>query len=132
MLSTPDFQPCQILCQEHENRSLYAEVIQIVAERPLCWVRPLILAIQVEADTPDQECTAVVDQPMIYDLRQDSDLLWPIQLFRHALDTEILPLLEQLSALQRQPEGDRMGRQQFRSFIYQVWRAYPEVFEALN
>lgn len=127
------FQPCQILCQEYERSYLYAEAIQAAAERPLYWVRPLLLAtVLSQYSSVVWDFSAPSDEVIVYDLRQASDLLWPIQFFRSALDTELLPLLEHLSSKEQMPEGDRLAHQQFRAFIHRVWCAHPDVFKALS
>ncbi len=41
--SVPNFQSSQIICLEFGSRYLYAEVIQVVTARQLCWTRPLML-----------------------------------------------------------------------------------------
>jgi hypothetical protein len=110
-----NFQPNQILCLEHENASLYVEVIQVVAVRQLCWVRPLVLVIR-----PEQSLDT---EPTWYDLRQGADLLWSAANFRTALDTEVIPLLAQLGNAKVQPESDHLARQQLHSLMQRVWQA---------
>jgi hypothetical protein len=109
-----DFQPGQIVSLEHGERNLYAEVIQVVVSRQLCWVRPLLLVTHTE------------EQPIITDLRDGSDLLWPIHLFRHALDTEVITLLSQILVKEPKSEPDPAAKQQLNQFIGQVWQAYQE------
>lgn len=58
-----NFQPGQIVSLEHGDRNLYAEVIQVVLSRRLCWVRPLLLV------------TYTPEPTIIIDLRDGSDLL---------------------------------------------------------
>ena len=82
MNSKTNFQPLQIVCLEHLATRLYAEVIQVVESRQVCWVRPLLLV----EPTTDIE-------PSVLDLRSTVDLLWSLAAFRPALDTEILPFL---------------------------------------
>ena len=41
----PNFQPNQIVCLEYGYTCLYAAVIQILATRKMCWVRPLLLKV---------------------------------------------------------------------------------------
>ena len=115
------FQPRQIVCLEHEGTCLYAEVIQVVASRQICWVRPLLMGV---FPTDFQ-----LHESPLYDLRSSSDLLWPITSFRPALDTEVMPLLTQLLALESQPEQDPSGQQQLSQFIHQVWQAHNSDFE---
>ncbi len=82
-------QPCQIVCLEHGSSRLYAEVVQVADQRQVCWVRPLALVV-------DDLAIAVEAPPELHDLRQGSDLLLPISLFRPAIDTEVMPVLNHL------------------------------------
>lgn len=116
-----NFQPRQIVCLEHADTYLYAEVIQVVVSRRLCWVRPLLLGVLAGSFQYAQPSP-------LYDLRSSADLLWPITLFRPALDTEVLPLLTQLLALEPPPEHDPVAQQQLNQFIHQVWQAHPDAF----
>ncbi|ABA20900.1 conserved hypothetical protein [Trichormus variabilis ATCC 29413] len=109
-----NFQPGQIVSLEHGERNLYAEVIQVVVARQLCWVRPLLLV------------TYTPELPIIIDLRDGSDLLWPIKLFRHALDTEVITLLSQVLLKEPKLEPDLVAKQQLHQFIQQLWQAYQE------
>ncbi|PSB26139.1 hypothetical protein [Stenomitos frigidus] len=128
---TPGFQPCQIVCLQHETSYLYAEVVQVVESRHLCWVRPLILTLR-SAETLTWDST-LLERSDCYDLRQDSDLLLPLTLFRAALDTEVLPLMANLYADDSvRPEQESLrsrGHQLFRQFIQQVWQAHAEIFQ---
>jgi hypothetical protein len=109
-----DFQPGQIVSLDHSDRNLYAEVIQVVVSRQLCWVRPLFLVAFTE------------ELPLITDLRDASDLLWPAQLFRPALDTEVITLWSQVLAKEPKSEPDLAAKQQLHQFIQQVWQRYQE------
>lgn len=109
-----EFQPGQIVSLEHSDRNLYAEVIQFVVSRQLCWVRPLLLV------------THTPEQPTITDLRDGSDLLWPSELFQPALDTEVITLLSQILVKEPKPELDTLAKQQLHQFIHQLWQAYQE------
>lgn len=123
--SAPNFQPCQIVYLEHEHARLYAEVIQIVATRQVCWVRPLMLLV-FSADADPLEASP--DQLSLYNLHQSSDLVWPVSLFRPALDTEVVPLLAQLNTPQTQLNDEPAARQQFSWFIHRVWQAHQNEF----
>ncbi len=79
-----NFQAGQIVFLEYGDSRLYAEVIQVVVERNLCWVRPLLLVIQES------------EARQVSDLRSTSDLLWAINLFQPALDTEVIELYTQI------------------------------------
>ncbi len=109
-----NFQPGQIVSLDHSDRNLYAEVIQVVVSRELCWVRPLFLV------------ALTTEQPLITDLRDASDLLWPSQLFRAALDTEVITLWSQVFAKEIKAEPDLASKQQLHQFIEQVWQRYQE------
>ena len=112
-----NFQPRQILFLEHTGTRLYAEVIQVVVSRRLCWVRPLLLSGILESLEP---------LPLT-DLRSCADLLWPITLFQPALDTEVIPLLATLSS--DQPELISAAQQQLNQFIHQLWQAHKNAFQ---
>ncbi|MDJ0795987.1 MAG: hypothetical protein QNJ51_03980 [Calothrix sp. MO_167.B12] len=103
-------QPGQILCLEHGDRNLYVELIQLVTARNLYWVRPLLLV--------DNSC----EPPLIEDLRNASDLLWQPNLFRVALDTEVITYFHQVLAKEPQPDSEPLAKQQLNHFIQQVWQ----------
>ncbi|MDM9380911.1 hypothetical protein QUB80_09365 [Chlorogloeopsis sp. ULAP01] len=107
-----DFQPGQIVYLEHGDRRLYAEVIQVVLSRQSCWVRPLLLVVYSW------------EPPLTRDLRAASDLLWPLNLFQPALDTEIISILSEVLAKEAKLGIDTITKQQLNQFIYQVWHAY--------
>ncbi len=112
-----NFQPGQIVSLEHGDRNLYAEVIQVVVSRQLCWVRPLLLVNFIQ------------ESSIITDLRDASDLLWPINLFRPALDTEVITLLSQVLAKEPKTEPDSTAKQQLNQFIHLLWQAYQDSAE---
>ncbi|MEH1929907.1 MAG: hypothetical protein V7K14_10905 [Nostoc sp.] len=111
-ISRDFLQPGQIVSLEHGDSNLYAEVIQFVVSRQLCWVRPLLMV------------TLIPESPLITDLRDASDLLWPANLFRPALDTEVITFLSQILAKEPKTEPDSAAKQQLNQFIHQLWQAY--------
>lgn len=111
-----EFEPRQIVCLDHENTCLYAEVIQVVESRQVCWVRPILLVEFPQGDRTSAE-------PLSYDLRPTVDLLWSCALFRPALDTEILPFLTHLYATPAHQESNPIARQQLNQFMAQLWQA---------
>lgn len=121
-----DFQTYQIVYLEHQQTRLYAEVIQVVQARRTCWVRPLILSVS----STNQLSPAFWSEPVpkLYDLRQGADLLWPIALFRAALDAEVIPLLTQLQTTHGTDIPSVPAHRQLNQFIRQIWQAYPEAF----
>ncbi|BDI16610.1 hypothetical protein ANSO36C_24120 [Nostoc cf. commune SO-36] len=113
-ISLDFLQPGQIVSLEHGDKNLYAEVIEFVVSRQLCWVRPLLMV------------TFIQESPLITDLRDASDLLWPANLFRPALDTEVITFLSQVLAKEPKTEPDSAAKQQLNQFIHQLWQAYQE------
>ena len=106
-----EFQAGQIVSLEHGEMKLYAEVIQVVISRQLCWVRPLLLVNFTQ------------EPPLITDLQDTSDLLWSMNLFQPALDTEVIGFLSQV--LGKEPKSGQMSlaKQQFNHFIHEIWQA---------
>ncbi|HAO12214.1 MAG TPA: hypothetical protein DCQ51_13825 [Planktothrix sp. UBA8407] len=137
MDSSWNFKPGQIVGLNHDNSCLYAEVIQVVEVRDVCWVRPLML-IEGLSEPPENNFSSFGFTPetfTLYDLRPSPDLIWPTRLFKAALDTEVITFLAQLES----PEANYPGvkrvnacsaHQQLQDFIGQVWRAYANVFES--
>ncbi len=127
----PSFQPCQIVCLEHKDFRLYGEVIQIVQERQVCWVRPLGLIVLLRdlADPLTWQDRSIAEDFVLHDLREGADLLWPASLFRPALDTEVVPILTQLYSTERQIKPDRIARQKLNSFVQEVWQANTTIFQ---
>jgi hypothetical protein len=126
--------PCEIVCLEHQGSYLYAEVIQIIADRQRSWVRPLFLQLM----TPSSgERPHTAQGLFVYHLHNCSDLVWPSQFFRPALDEEVLPLLMQMQA-QKLPEEDlgvvserdRKAHQALRQLIQHIWQTFPDAFSS--
>jgi hypothetical protein len=121
-----EFQPGQIVGLDCQSTCLYAEVIQVVTQRQMCWVRPLML---VEKDQPCEERSL---SQMVSDLRQSSDLILPLSLFRVALDTEVIPLLMQLNINQDKAPIPTVAHQHLQAFIRRVWQVAPQAFRTLR
>ena len=117
--SAQKFQPRQIVGLEHKGTCLYAEIIEFVELRQVCWVRPLMLAV-LEVDS--------FDLLTLYDLRLGADLLWPASLFRPALDTEVIPLLVQLNNPNSEAVSCSNAHQKMSYFVREVWQAYKSAF----
>ncbi|MBE9189717.1 hypothetical protein IQ230_04920 [Gloeocapsopsis crepidinum LEGE 06123] len=116
-----DFQPRQIVYLENNNQRLYAEVIQVVDSRQMCWVRPLVLV------TFRSEPSVTFDQlPSVTDLRSTADLFWYSTLFRPALDTEVIPFLVEQMATDPSSETNPIDVAQLNQFIRRVWQAYQD------
>jgi hypothetical protein len=135
--AVPAFQPCQIVCLESEQQFLYAEVVQTVEGRQICWVRPLLLTEGVTDRCLRLDPNAAVlpeDNGTGHwlDLRNSSDLLLPAPLFRAAFDTEVLPLLTLLYRTEPHLDADTQARAhaQLSQFVRQIWRSQPDQFQA--
>ena len=111
-----ELQPGQILCLEDNEQHLYVELIQIASDRTegetrgnSCWVRPLILV------------DSSYEPPIVEDLRNASDLLWQLDSFRVALDTEVIAYFHQV--LIKEPELDYapLAKQKLNRFVQQIW-----------
>ena len=116
-----------ICCIDHLGQRLYAELIQVVEDRQMAWLRPLAL---LDAPYPTNASTEAVsdwDSAAVYDLQDEADLLCPKALIRRALDTEVIPLLSHLA---RSSKPRRRGR--LRQFLEQVYADTPERFNALK
>ncbi len=140
----PSFQPCQIVCLESQNAYLYAEVVQLVESRKVCWVHPLVLVRSSNAPQDDQYSPGMPVEGMLiemtncflescFDLRNCSDLLLPWALFRAAIDTEVLPLLSFLYPSDTSPDSLKavdvdQASHQMHQFIHQLCKVRPEVF----
>ncbi len=119
-----DFQPGQILFLESdypvtkdttkvqvtELSRLYVELIQVVVSRQLCWVRPLLLVNFNE------------EPPLVADLRDASDLLWSVNSFHPALDTEVIAYLSPILVKEPQQGLDVAAKQHLNRFIHQLWQ----------
>lgn len=131
-----EYQPHQIVFLECESQRLYAEVIQTVTDRNLCWARPLAIVAQdssVLNSAANSTINWAVDiaTAVLLDLRQASDLLLPLPWFQAAVDTEVIPILAQLSGLKSeghsadpgttQSSGDRLSTQgQLQHFVQAI------------
>lgn len=119
-----EFRASQIVFLEHELSRLYAEVVQFVESRQLCWVRPIALITDLDRFWTD------CDASKLQDLRQGSDLICPACLFREALDVEVLPLLDRLYQLEADSKNKpRSSHQNLHQFIQKIWKAHPEAFK---
>ena len=109
----------QIVCIEGKNAFLYSEVIQVVVKRQFCWVRPLLLAKFSDSFTTPRDNFSTACQ--IIDLREGADLLLPLNFFRAALDTEIIPSIAELNSTNVSKQDKQIARKQLNDFIQQVW-----------
>ncbi|MBE9185731.1 hypothetical protein IQ270_13740 [Microcoleus sp. LEGE 07076] len=120
-----NFKPGQIVSLECGNACLHSEVIEVVEARQICWVRPLMLVgLVAQKDVSEQW----PEEYILSDLRDGADLLWPLSLFRAALDTEVISLLSQLQSLDSDKKDSTIASRQLRDFVDRVWAAFPSAF----
>lgn len=112
MAKNTDFSVGQILYLQNHHVRLYCQLIEHVVVRRLFWVRPLFL---VE--------TAIELESVITDLQDASDLLWPVESFQPALDTEVINYLTQLSDKPTKPSTTTITptHQILNRFIQDFW-----------
>ncbi|MFN7254694.1 MAG: hypothetical protein ACK5U2_06055, partial [Microcystis sp.] len=94
-----------------QNSQLYGEVIQVIESRSALWVRPLWLIVADNFETSD--------------VRKGSDLILPTDLFKPALDTEVLPLFSQVI------KDNYIANISYplQEFVQKVCQSYPEYFQ---
>lgn len=113
----------QIICLEHQHTCLYGEVIQLLPQRGLCWFRPMCMTKEGVSDGFNDANSNLIN------LKSCSDLLWPMVLFRPALDTEVISFLHQLSNDAAESSVHKGSSSQYlNKFIQQVWQAHKDKF----
>jgi hypothetical protein len=87
--SPVEFIMARIVCLDSRQGKdhLFAEVIDTIAISSRYWVKPLAIA---------RSNSEKFELEFLYDLRNTSQLILPIDLFRDALDTEVIPLISEL------------------------------------
>ena len=134
----------QIVCLEHENSSLYGEVIQLIPHRNLCWFRPICLVIfgDVEGNKSfdlncfdrseqlksSQSINSYEAKYQLIDLQSTSDLFWPAILFRPAIDTEAINFIAQLNNIRHHSIDIAPKYKYLNQFVKQFWQANQDKF----
>lgn len=136
--------PSQILYLEHGSSRLYAEAIQIVENRHLCWARPMLLiqglpedistGFSTHSDSRQAAIAAAVAAPehtslRLYDLEGGPDLIWPLELFQIAFDVDFFSLLVHLK-IKPDEVSQRNSSSQLNAFIHSFWQHNPNFFDA--
>ena len=126
--------PSQILYLEHESARLYAEAIQVISQRRLCWARPTLLIQGLPENVPSAKRQDVIantaqspDQSSLklYDLEGCPDLIWPIAPFQIAYDLDFFSLIVQLKIA---PNGSSQSSSQLNEFIHSFCKAHTDIF----
>jgi hypothetical protein len=107
------FQTDRIVCIERSDLLLFAEVIDTIPNPPRCWVRPLAIAKSIPSS---------FELEFLHDLREAAQLILPIELFREALDTEVLPLLSVLLQTETNLEREKLSRIALHQFVNSLYR----------
>ncbi|PZO56708.1 MAG: hypothetical protein DCF15_08200 [Phormidesmis priestleyi] len=136
--------PSQILYLEHGATRLYAEAIQIMAARHLCWARPtlLIQGLPVIQGLPEgsaqdlrqEAIAAAVQNPedsklQICDLEGGPDLIWPLDLFQIACDIDFFSLLIRIK-MSPEDSSYRDRSSELNAFIHSFWHTDGSGFHA--
>ncbi|MEM9400829.1 MAG: hypothetical protein AAF984_11540 [Verrucomicrobiota bacterium] len=128
--------PSQILYLEHGSSRLYAEAIQVIDTRHLCWARPSLLiqglpenSNPVTRQTLISEAAQMPDESdlQLYDLEDGPDLIWPLDLFHLAFDVDFFSLLVHLK-INPDDIAQRRGSGQLNEFIQSYWHTHADVF----
>ena len=143
--------PSQILYLEQDNQRLYVELIQILRDRDMGWLRPLCLCSPISHQTqnqaqpqpsepslpnPEANTTALSTDRHAYktihvscdgisfalhDMRQSSDLLWPLTQCNVVLDLDAIPILSGLGPEPTPLANRDRARQALNTFMRKMW-----------
>jgi hypothetical protein len=146
--------PSQILYLEHGSSRLYAEAVQVIETRRLCWARPTLLIQGLPEDLPEklpekllpgdrnsfkarQSRQDVISAAAfslenstldLYDLENCPDLIWPLAFFEIAYDIDFFSLIVQLK-INPNPIAQQNGSHQLNAFIHSFWHSHADVFQ---
>ena len=116
----------QIVYLECLDQRLYAEAIQLAGEVRL-WCRPLMLVGCLPYDSHQHQrviAAAATDPEAssleLYDLKTAPDLLWPINSFKMAFDTDFFALLFHLRIAENSG-SESLAKQRFQNFLHMCW-----------
>ncbi len=118
--------PGQIVYLECLDQRLYAEAIQLAGSVRL-WCRPLMLVCHLPYGSRQQQmmiAEAATDPETcnldLYDLKTAPDLVWPINRFKLAFDTDFFALLFHLRIAEDRG-NDKLAKQHFQNFVHICW-----------
>jgi hypothetical protein len=109
-----EFKTDRIVCIDREDLHLFAEVIDTIAIDDRCWVRPLAIA---------RSTSESFKLEFLHDLRDAAQLILPADLFRDALDTEVLPLISELFHPDRDSPKSTNAQRILYQFITDLYRS---------
>ncbi len=111
--SVIEFKTARIVCIDRADLHLFAEVIDTIAIDDRCWVRPLAIA---------RSTSESFKLEFLHDLRDAAQLILPADLFRDALDTEVLPLISELFHPDRDSTKSTNAQRVLYQFIAELYR----------
>lgn len=119
------FQPSQIICLEHAGQRLYVEVIQVLRDRQSAWLRPLCFCLPAHRHNEADDGNTLIETHdgdyFLYDVRQGTDLIWPLSQCRMVLDIEAIPVLAHLGPEPYASVKKSNTRSPLRAFIQEIW-----------
>ena len=140
--SSPLFSSGQIVALDHCHGILYGEIIQTVPQRQMCWVRGIALSLKTKhfmiSFEPDAENNIDSNNlencndstTVLVDLYRNVDLLFPVDLFRVAVDTEIMPILSKIDPYPYSGFHDiTSSRQYLNWFLKEIWQTNQDKFQ---
>lgn len=155
---SPLFSSGQIVALDHPHGILYGEIIQIVPQRQMCWVRGIALSLNTqhftssfgkdagdtltsllkvsalnenEENNLDSKNSASFpdSNTVLIDLYRNVDLLFPLDLFRVAFDTEIIPILSVIDPYPYNISHDiKTSKQCLNWFLKEIWQSNQDKF----
>ncbi|NJM98985.1 MAG: hypothetical protein HC800_19155 [Phormidesmis sp. RL_2_1] len=128
--------PSQILYLEHGSSRLYAEAIQIVDNRCLCWARPTLLIQGLPEQCGQYSRQAMISAAVtapehsslqLYDLEGCPDLIWPLDLFQLACDIDFFSLLIRVK-MSSSESSQYTDKSHFNAFVSSFWQTHSHSF----
>ncbi len=136
----------QIVALDDSYGIFYGEVIQTVLPRKMCWVRAIAIAIAedvantLKVSYPDLNLNFKTignnleifsdSNIVLINLYRNVDLLFPLDLFRVAFDTEVLPLLEIIRGdSYSYPNDVQSSRRCLNWFLQKIWYNHRDKFK---
>ena len=128
--------PSQILYLEHGSSRLYAEAIQVIKTRHLCWSRPTLLIQGLPESSGATRQAVIADAAQypektklnVYDLEGCPDLIWPLAPFQIAYDLDFFSLLVQIK-MNPDNSMQRQSSEQLNHFIQSFWNSHTNLFQ---
>jgi hypothetical protein len=116
------FAPHQIVCLACDQTLLYGEVIQVLEDRQMCWVRPLVLVDEQQSTDANVSSFGPGSKQHLQPVIDGPDLLWPLSYFQPALDTDVIPVLTAVRTTKLTEKTSRQtANQRLRQFMEKLW-----------